>query len=663
MQRNEVNSTPLIQDIQQFFKPPSSSEYKEILSSTDFSRISWNVSSQEKIILDRFPDTEGVACSFVRLTPEDSQLTRFVVQGGHQLILCPSGGWLLKASDKNKPSYWIPQNPVLRTFDKNKRILSETDAATVSFAASGETLSIDLSIPAGKCLDLTIWCFTNSENNFLEQLQNLYTLESQPVFFWTSQTIYQSPADVFLYLIYGHIYTNRFIFPRKWKICSELDAYGLYVTLSGLELACHKPLYNLLKRQILYSVITRQAENGGWYHGEWTSLMESHYRFHNGAVMLLEAALEESPENSIIRDSLDKASSFIAAQTDKTDVGLWFLHDSCENSIKEMNILDKETDAPWIPSETFGKSVTNKLILNSHMDCTIVLRRYQDISANTQYAEIIDSAHSATCTVLKLHPADQLYHFIYKAIGLTLLPLAQAQSLPLPIRAFKRIVNDYLTPQLHRIKRKYPRFVMPGGLIDRHIAPLHYNIQYHSVNTMDLARFIHTFSDDSDPALKSILHNAIAFVIDNNTLQFWSEKKPRRYALVVWIDAMYRVCIHDQQEKYLNHLSEAVIFVEDMGMGLPPAVLGSECEINRRSQHIACPSPTSKNLRVINLSHNKQQRILVVNSSTENQRIKWQENDELNLSWVSNNGQKAFKNKLPEVFVPARGWIYGTVAL
>ena len=71
---------------------------------------------------------------------------------------------------------------------------------------------------------------------------------------------------------------------------------GFIVALSGLELATGKLIYTLLKRQLLFSVIARQSEDGGWYHGEWTDLMESHYRFHNGAMLLLEAALKEQPE-------------------------------------------------------------------------------------------------------------------------------------------------------------------------------------------------------------------------------------------------------------------------------------------------------------------------------------------------------------------------------
>ena len=91
--------------------------------------------------------------------------------------------------------------------------------------------------------------------------------------------------------------------------------------------------YSLLRRQILFSVIARQSPDGGWCHGEWTDFMESHFRFHNAAMLLMEAALEET-KDKVVREALDSAASFISRRTDRTDIGLWFLHDSLEQSVE-----------------------------------------------------------------------------------------------------------------------------------------------------------------------------------------------------------------------------------------------------------------------------------------------------------------------------------------
>jgi hypothetical protein len=258
--------------------------------------------------------------------------------------------------------------------------------------------------------------------------------------------------------------------------------------------------------------------------------------------------------------------------------------------------------------------------------------------------------------LLRLQPAEHLYCLVYGAIGLTLLPLSQARNLPLPVRAIKRLAANYLIPQLHRIKRLFPRFVMPGGLIERHLSPLHFNIQYHAVNTMDLARFQRCFPGEE---LRDILDNAVKFVTGGNILQYWSESKPRQYALVVWVDALYRLCVLNQQEKYRSHLANAVMFAEDTGLGLPPAVLGNESELVRRLQQKPCPSPTDARLRVVNLSCRGRTELLVVNNTSCDRELAWQQNIHHRLLWKTAAGQPVPLHSSP-LCVPARGWLQGS---
>lgn len=654
MQTRDAASAYRVYDLQQMFDPPASAESKQVLQSGNFSRLHLNLDSLATLLLDRLPGTKSASCCFFRLAESDALAVRFTVQGEYQLISCPSGGWLIKPAETAQPSYWIPQAPLLRVYDSSGRILSEESPAIVRFEATSRDLAIEIKTSGDMQLDLTLWRFPPGVGGIVAELERPLVLEKQPVFLWTSQTVYQTPADVYLYLIHGHVYANRFIWPRKWKICSELDAYGLYVLLKGLELATDKTLYGLLKRQLLFSVIARQSKDGGWHHGEWTDLMESHYRYHNGAIHLLELALEEAPDDTV-RTALESAVAFISNYTDQTRLGLWFLHDSLEESVDGMDECWKQTGGKWLPSRTLDKSPTNKLILNTHLDTTIALHRYRKVTGDNHYAGHVDSAHSAARSSLRLQPAEQLYRLVYWAIGLTLLPLSKAMRLPLPVRAVKRLAANHLIPQLHRIKRRFPRFVMPGGLIERHLSPLHFNIQYHAVNTMDLARLLRCFPDDD---LMDILDNAVAFVADNNILQYWSESKPRQYALVVWVDALYHVCILNQQAKYRTQLAEAIIYAEDTGLGLPPAVLGTESEVVRGSEQKPCPSPTDARLRVVNLSCGGQMELLVVNNTSCDLVLTWEKNKDFRLSWVTAAGQSVPFDS-PPLHVPARGWIRG----
>jgi hypothetical protein len=147
--------------------------------------------------------------------------------------------------------------------------------------------------------------------------------------------------------------------------------------------------------------------------------MESHYRLHNSAMLMLEAGLQEEADETIHR-ALEKAAAFLDACTDKTDIGLWFLHDSLEGSVASMEEMRRQTKTPWIPSRTLGKSPTNKLILNTHLDAIVALDRYREVTGDAQYAGHIDSARAAARSVLGLRPAEPLYR-LYWFIGLTLL--------------------------------------------------------------------------------------------------------------------------------------------------------------------------------------------------------------------------------------------------
>jgi hypothetical protein len=648
-------------ELQQLLEPPADTEPEYAVNSACFERIQWDSFNKATLILDRFPDETGASCCFLRIPPGDEQMIRFIVKGGYQAVACLSGGWLLKPVEATLPSYWIPQAPVLRTFDSSDRILSETSVSLAGFMASSSELTVDIETPGNMHLDITVWRFLPEASYIQEALERPLVLETQSIYLWNSQTGYKALADVYLYLVHGHVYTNRFIWPHMWKICSELDAYTLYVTLDGLELATNKKLYSLLKRQLLFSVITRQARDGGWYHGEWTDLMESHYRFHNGALLLLEAGLEEWPEDSI-REALENGASFISRQTDNTDYGLWFLHDSLENSAEMMDELSKQTGSRWIPNHIFGKSPTNKLILNTHLDSIVALDRYSKVTGDNQYNEFVASARAATRAVLGLQPAELLYRLVYRAIGLTLLPASEAERLPFLPRAIKRLTWMYITPQLYRLKRIFPRFVMPGGLIERHLSMPHCDFNYPAVNVMDLARYWRCFPEED---LADILNNAIKAVTDTSIMKYWAEVKagnPQQFAVVVWVEALYNMCNLSREPAYRRYLAEAIMIAEDAGLGLPPSLLGSDHEAVKIKQRLPCPSPTDARLRVANLSCGDNKEFLVVNSADTDLKLAWEENTKYTMSWINSNGRPVSPpGDSSSLNVPSRDWLWGKI--
>jgi hypothetical protein len=512
-------------------------------------------------------------------------------------------------------------------------------------------------------LDCVIWQIPAAQATFIKELQRLIPLERQATFTWSSQSTCESLADVYRYLIYGHVYQNALSWPRRQKFCCELDGYELFIRLSALELSTKKTFYNLIRRQIVYSVITRQAKDGGWYHGEWTDKFESHYRFHSGALLLLESALQEWPDVNI-KHSLQKGAAFVAGRTDDTKLGKWFLHDSLEQSPELMDEMPKMFAkalpyqvgrGAWKPSYFLGKSPTNKMVFNTHLDTLIALDRYSEISDDDQYHDVIASAHEAALALLSLRPAATLYRLLYKVVYLALLPSAEARALPLPIRAIKRFSWKYLAPQLYRLKWHFPRIVMPDGFIDRHLSPLHFDAKYHAVNVLDLVRLSRRFPDG---LLQNTIDEAIHFVLKDNeqVLRWWGEGKPRRFAVVVFTEALYQLCVMREDDLYREQLARTLLTIEHLQLGLPPSLWGGNSEVLPRSTLSPCPCPKDSRLRIANLSNQDRKELLLVNPSEQEVELEWINPPDFSPVWSGPKTRPQSAHEDPAV-VPAHGWL------
>jgi hypothetical protein len=237
---------------------------------------------------------------------------------------------------------------------------------------------------------------------------------------------------------------------------------------------------------------------------------------------------------------------------------------------------------------------------------------------------------------------------------LTLLPVSEAERLPLPLRALKRVARENLIPHLHRVKRRFPRMVMPGGLIERHLSRLHFGVNYHSVNIADLSRVWRRFPSED---LRGILDGAINAVTQTSLLRFWVEARQRQ-ALGYWVEALYHLCTLTREHAYRRHLAEAMLSALEAGLGLPPSLLGAHPEAVKAAQRVPCPSPKDTRLRVANLSCDGRHEILVVNPTNAAIDLAWEANPDRGLAWVS-----AYERPVSSgdslLSVPPRGWLLG----
>ena len=581
--------------------------------------------------------SESIYCIFLRADPKDDVKSyRFSIQGKFEIQSISSGGWLVydKNSDTS-PRYWIPVFPKIRRLDGDAHITEESNAELSGLDISSEHLSIIISGKYLQNLDLIVFEFKPESHKYLDELLAIKNIESMPIFLWGSHTQYTGPANVYRYLIHGYVYDTRFAWPKNWKICSENDAHALYVSLCGLQRCTGKEIYDLLKKQIVLSVLVRQCDDGSWHHGEWTDHMERHFRLHCSAMHLLMDALDEHDDNKI-KEALKKAADFISRQHDNLDRGAWFLHDELEKSEKGMD----EAPFRYLKSNAFGKSSSNMLVLNTQLDTFVALTRYSRLTGDKQYDELLKSAVAATGFVLSAHPADWLYRPVFKAIELTFLPTDIASRLPVHMRIIKRLAWKYLIPLVPRIKQRYPRLVFPGGYVDRELSLNIFAHEYLSINLMDLLRYYRLTLDES---VLSIAIHTIHFGQRTKIWERWQELQGKEYASGFWTEALYHLCLLKPENRHHLWLYKSALFLDQHGHGFPPSLLGANCEAIPISEQIPTPDIGEKCIRTINLSVGGHREFLFINVTSKTIDISSEHLKAMSdLTWSSHPFESAF---------------------
>jgi len=353
-----------------------------------------------------------------------------------------------------------------------------------------------------------------------------------------------------------------------------------------------------------------------------------------------------------VEHALRAAAAFMAQQHEHIDAGAWFFHDELEHSLDAM----RRGPFKWVPSTALGKRESNMLVLNTQLDATIALDRYAQITGDTQFAPLVQSAHESTCAVLGLRSAQPLYRLLFWLIDLTFLPTAKAAALPAWKRALKRLTWQTLIPRLPDIKARFPRLVMPGGYVDRELTLRTWAHDYHAINLMDLARYLRRFDD---PVVRRVLVEGLAFARRSGILQRWQELDYQKYALGFWAEALYHVCTLFPDAQYRQWLAEAMLVLEDLKMGQPPSLLGANAEAVPVAQQLPCPSPADARLRVANLGRRGAPELLVVNATDAPLPLGWEIAPVEPLAWHQADGNPAGQHALQ---VPARGWLWARAA-
>ncbi len=599
---------------------------------------------QAEFTLDQF--TPSAQCLFIRLSKPGTFNIR--CDQAYAFTQLEAGGYIGIPDDPLAPVYWVPRPPTVRTINSDQSITHETAALISGLTLRDGDSSLQLLCPENAKLDLGIWKFT--AKNLAQQLRALSATEQQGSFLWGSHGCIKKPGDLYRHLINGGVYDLRFSWPHNKKCFSENEAHALYTAYSGLEQATGKTLYRFFQQQIVLSVIQRQAEDGAWYHGMWTDETECHYRLHTSALHLLMDEFDRTACHQV-KTALEKGVAFLAQTHDPLDCGIWFLHDSLELSDKAMD----SGPFQWIKSTTLGKRPSNMLVLNTHLDTTIAINRYQGLTSDRQYSQLIQSALDSTRTVLALQSANWLYKPLFQAINLTLLPTDKARQLAAPVRAIKRIAANYLIKKLPDIKARFPRLVMPNGYIDRELSLRTWAVDYQTINLMDLARYARAFPGELQD---EILDKAMAFTHDIGLIQRYRELAPgKRYATGFWVEALYHRCLAKDDVKYRQWLAEAMLECHDLGFGMAPSLLGTNSEAIPFTQQCPYPVPANKELNIAVLAKPQGLELLIVNHSQDTIDVHWERKPEILMNWRDSKQQPLGNAALQ---IPPRQWVLGT---
>jgi hypothetical protein len=550
-------------------------------------------------ILDYFPQ-QLTSCCMLRITSPGR--VRVVAEHCQELAIVSGGGWTLRTTAAH---YWIPARPRLHTTETMGRIRSDSSAPIVGMSQSSDCWSLVLEVAAGSVMDFTLY---RIPSELADDLMVLESLEVQGLFLWGSHTVFSRPADLHRHLVHGLIYEDRYEWPKRWRICSENDAHALFVCCSGLSRATNKPLYEVLKAQILLSVLARQDPDGGFRHGTWTDGLESHYRLHTSAMHLFMDALEESPDPAI-SDALETALSYAAAQVDETALGRWFLHDELEKTEEGMN----QGPFRWIPSQILDKSPSNMLVLNTHLDTLVALIRHMTSTGNEKYRELIESARHAALGILALRPAEWLYRAVFRLIDLTMLPTEQAAALPVTTRALKRIAWMFVIPRLPALKTRIPRLVMPGGYVDRALSLENWGQRYLGINAMDLARVARQLPHDRE--FLTISADAVRYAFNSGVFEKWRENVDDHYALVFLAEALCHLCSLDESNEWRDKLVAVLFVLHDLALGFPPSALGTNWEFGGNGRAPLPPRCADPNLRFVLVSSSSNHEMLILNTA------------------------------------------------
>lgn len=462
--------------------------------------------------------------------------------------------------------YWLPRSPFLRTYDAQGRMVSNTPC-DFKIVEPGTVVVAGADRPIGR-LEFTLVFFESQRESVYRQLAEFVPQETRLVV-KSTWLRYEGVGSLFDYLFNGMTYSTRHLPAQKaWD--SQNIAHALYDYLGYLGNITGKSIYGALCDLIAYSVLLSLPSDGRWRHGIWTDLMETH-TVHQVAGLHVLLSHYQKTGKSVFIAKAKAAALYLLDCVDRLDDGIWFLHDSLENSPAEVSLYYKGMTS----STAFGKSESNTLTLNSHVSTMTVLERLNTLVPDQRYVRAVDAGLIALRCVLAARPCSIVYGALYAWCDiLRKICLIKRSSFLRRIHlAYEDVLRHNVLP---RLKCKYPRFIMPDGFLERDLcfAPLSYF--YHLVN---LKVLLVLYSMRPDEWLRKIICKGMRYTFRSGFPDYMMTYTPWG-SMLLDILLMYAGLI---DAKYLCHLARHLRHFHRSGIPLQTDVLADPL--------VADPSP------------------------------------------------------------------------
>ncbi len=502
-------------------------------------------------------DSLGVECLYISLDSQQDRRIEFVFADA-QIVSHPQGK--LITDNEQGRLFWIPTSPALREYDDHGRMVTNVESAfEIIPQSSGFRLAA--MCKAGLKLEFVILLFRERIESFSKELTELAPVETKHVVRDTWLR-YEGVSSVWDYLINGMIFSTKHIPARKaWN--SQNLAYGLYHYLDFLLKGTEKQIYLICRDLVAYSVMLSLPDDSRWRHGIWTDLMETHM-VHQAAGIHTLLSFYEDTGNKLFLQKSRAAADYLISCVDKLDDGkVWFLHDSLEENPEDVRLYYKNL----IPSNAFGKSPSNTLCLNTHISTLTILHRINELAPDDRYKKAFDEGLASLKRVLGETPCTIIYGIVYGFRDCLLKLVLKTNS-----RVIRKIQWRYdhalRKSILPRLKKKFPRFVMPNGYIERDLCFAPLSDFYHMLNLKELLILY-----DRNPCdwLAGILEKSVPDTVKSGLVDYVAIYGSR-VAIFLEVLLMYAAMIDDD---YLSVLVRYFMRLKDLDQTIQTDLLSN----------------------------------------------------------------------------------------